>query len=148
MNTEVALQAAEMLLMPWSVETVKPEPNRLDVVIKAETLVAAVAALSQAHWGYLAGITGLDLGADNGHIEALYHFCKGAAIVTLRVRTPRLDATLPSICIVIPAANLYERELREMLGVAVTGLIDSDHLFLPDDWPDGVYPLRKDTVFE
>jgi Ni,Fe-hydrogenase III component G len=148
MSTETALQAAGTLLEPWAVEARNPEPNRLDVVIKAETLLEAVGALSDAHWGYLAGITGLDLGADSSQIEALYHFCNGAAIVTLRVRTPRLDAILPSICAVIPAASLYERELREMFGVAITGLTNLDHLFLPDDWPDGVYPLRKDTVFE
>jgi len=39
----------------------------------------------------------------------------------------------------------YERELLEMFGVAVTGLADTSHLFLPDGWPDGVYPLLKDV---
>jgi Ni,Fe-hydrogenase III component G len=51
---------------------------------------------------------------------------------------------VPSICSVIPAASFFERELAEMLGVVIADAPDSNRLFLPDDWPDGVYPLRKD----
>jgi NADH-quinone oxidoreductase subunit D len=40
---------------------------------------------------------------------------------------------------------LFERELIEMFGVTVTGLADTSHLFLPDGWPEGTYPLLKDT---
>jgi Ni,Fe-hydrogenase III component G len=97
-------------------------------------------------WGYLAGITGLDPGVEAGAMEVLYHFCEGAAVVTLRVRTPRENASVPTICEIIPSATFYERELREMLGVEVEGLADSEYLFLPDDWAKGVYPLRKDAA--
>jgi Ni,Fe-hydrogenase III component G len=148
MNTEPALQAAGALLTPWTVEIYAPESNRLDVVIEATNLLDAVISLSGARWGYLAGITGLDLGEEKQQIEALYHFCNGAAVVTLRVHTQRDNSILPSIGAVIPAAILYERELREMLGVNVTGLTNPDYLFLPDDWPEGVFPLRKDAVLD
>ena len=30
-----------------------------------------------------------------------------------------------------------------MLGIKVIGIPDSRRLFLPDDFPDGVYPWRK-----
>jgi ech hydrogenase subunit E len=36
----------------------------------------------------------------------------------------------------------------EMFGVVVEGTPNTNRLFLPDDWPDGVYPLRKDAVLE
>ena len=36
----------------------------------------------------------------------------------------------------------------EMFGVVVDGTPNPSRLFLPDDWPDGVYPLRKDAVLE
>jgi Ni,Fe-hydrogenase III component G len=148
MNTDFALKTAGDLLAAWIIETTTPEVNRLDAVVDAGNLLAAVRALDGAHWGYLAGITGLDLGVEAGQIEVLYHFCAGEAVVTLRVRTPRDSASVPSICDVLPAASFYERELREMMGVEVIGLTNLDHLFLPDDWPDGVYPLRKDAVLE
>jgi len=33
-----------------------------------------------------------------------------------------------------------------MLGVTFRGAPDTARLFLPDDWPEGVYPLLKDAV--
>lgn len=146
MNTEKALQTAKTLLARWAEETETPEPNRLDVRLATADLLSAVKMLQGTEWGYLAAITGLDLGADAGELEGLYHFCAGAAVVTLRVRTPRAAPTLPSVCAIIPSASFYERELSEMLGVTVVGTPDPARLFLPDDWPEGVYPLRKDLA--
>ncbi len=148
MNTESALQAAGELLKEWATAVSTPETNRLDAVISADNLIAAVNATLSAHWGYLAGITGLDHGTQAGQIEVLYHFCAGAAVLTLRVTIPRDQAVVPSICALLPSAIFYERELREMLGVEVTGLTNTDRLFLPDDWTEGVYPLRKDAVLD
>jgi len=145
MNTDTALKTAGDLLIGWTIETVTPELNRLDVVVDSANLLAAVKVLAANHWGYLAGITGLDLGVEAGQIEVLYHFCSGTAVVTLRVRTPRDHADVPSIASILPSANFYERELHEMLGIGIVSLANSNHLFLPDDWPDGVYPLRKDA---
>lgn len=147
-TVEDRLQTAQELLAAWAGETQTPEPDRLDMVMQADNLVAAVAALDSARWGYLSAITGLDLGADAGQIEVLYHFCEGAAVLTLRVPTPRAAASVPSVCSVIPSASVFERELVEMMGIQVVGTPDAGRLFLADDWPDDVYPLRKDAVLE
>jgi Ni,Fe-hydrogenase III component G len=77
-------------------------------------------------------------------LEILYHFCCHAAIVTLRVKVPRLSPSIPSICSAIPSATLYERELMELFGLEIVGTPNTDRLVLSDDWPKGVYPLRKD----
>ncbi len=142
------LRAASRLLLQWSKETTTPEPNRVDAVIDATDLLAAVKAMQSANWGYLATITGIDLGAEAGEIELLYHFCSGAAVVTLRVRTPRDDPFVPSIYEIVPSVSFYERELIEMLGVTIVNTPNTQRLFLPDDWPAGVYPLRKDFKLE
>jgi Ni,Fe-hydrogenase III component G len=76
----------------------------------------------------------------------LYHFCQDAAVATLRVPLPREAPVVPSICGLIPSASLFERELMEMFGVVCEGTPDPRRLFLPDDWPDGTYPLRKDFI--
>ena len=144
MDRDSALQIAGARLTRWAQDVKEPEPNRLDTSIETSDLVAATAALTEARWGYLTAITGLDLGVEAGAIEVLYHFCAGAAVVTLRVRTPRAAPSVPSICSIIPSAVLFERELSEMFGVMVAGIPNSDRLYLPDDWPAGVYPLRKD----
>jgi Ni,Fe-hydrogenase III component G len=148
MNTAIALTTAAQLLSGLSAETSTPESDRLDVTIDSARLLAAITVISDARWGYLVGITGLDLGPEAGVIEVLYHFCQRAAVLTLRVRTPRDKCAVPSISKIIPPAVFYERELREMLNVTVDGLENADHLFLPDDWPDGVYPLRKDALLK
>ena len=145
MSTEVALQQAEELLATYAKGTAKPEANRLDVTIEGSDLTAAATALQKAHWGYLSALTGVDLGPEEGAIEALYHFCEGAATTTFRVRLPRSGGVVPSLHTLYPNAMFYERELLEMFGVTVTGLADTSHLFLPDGWPDGTYPLLKDV---
>ena len=144
MNIEQELAQAETLLTPWNKETIHPESNRLDVVIVSDDLRAAVTALHDAHWGYLSAITGMDLGTDSAQLEALYHFCSGPAITSLRIRLPHNNASLPSIADIIPPASFFEREIREMLGFKFSESSISERLFLPDDWPEDVYPLRAD----
>lgn len=157
MRLEELLTTAETTLAPWTVGLTRFEGRRLDVVVKRDDLVAAVSALVEARWGYLSAITGLDLPWPKtppkpdapptppleDQLEVLYHFVEGAAVVTLRVRVPYSEARVPSICGPVPTATLYERELREMFGIEVEGTPVTDRLLLPDDWPDGVYPLRK-----
>jgi Ni,Fe-hydrogenase III component G len=121
-------------------------PERLDVNIDANNVTQAVEAIHNPRWGYLAAITGLDLGIESGKIEVLYQFAAGPEILTLRVTTPRAAPSVPSICAILPYASFFERELSEMFGVTVADTPDPSHLFLPDDWPDAVYPLRKDFV--
>ena len=73
----------------------------------------------------------------------LYHFCRGAAIATVRVSLPYDDPTIDTICDILSSASLYEREAAELVGVDFNGTPNTDRLVLPDSWPDGVYPLRK-----
>ena len=141
MTTEKALQTAASILTFWSDNMKTPTPNRLDLFLDKADLVTAVQTLYQAGWGYLAAITGLDLG--DGELEVLYHFCAGAAVVTLRVKVAEETAVIPSIYPIIPSVSFFERELSEMFGITVVGTPNPDHLFLPDIWPEGVYPLRK-----
>ena len=155
MTTETALQQAESVLQPIASELTRPTADRLDAMLAPRDLPRAVEALRQARFGYLSAITGLDVPPVPakgetpevpGQVEALYHFCEGAAVVTLRVKVPYGAASIPSICHVIPSATLFERELAEMFGVTVEGTPNTDHLLLPDEWPAGVYPLRKSFV--
>ena len=149
MNVEQVLQNAEQLLAAWARDTLHPDPNRLDVVVLAEDLRDACSSLVDAHWGFLSAITGMDLGVESGQMEALYHFCSGPAVTTLRVRLPRTgEATLPSISDIIPAASFFEREMHEMLGFTISGISSSERLFIPDDWPEDVFPLRADFSLE
>ena len=140
-----ALEQAQQLLDTWVENWSTPEENRLDAQITVDHLRGAVKRLDEHCWGYLIAITGLDSGAEAGVIEVLYHFSSGAAVLTLRVTIPREKALVPSICSVITYASVFERELSEMFGVEVYDTPDPSRLYLPDDWDEDVYPLRKDV---
>src|SRR5512147_2609334 len=131
MNTKQNLEKAEWLLSNWNKGTGYPEANRLDVVVTAEDLRSAVTTLHEAKWGYLSAITGLDLGVESGQLEALYHFCDGPAITTLKVHLPRTEeAWLPTIEDIIPPATFFERELHETVGFQISGVKSMDRLFI------------------
>ncbi len=146
MTTADQILRFESLLAPFALEFLHLEEGRSDAVVPPARFHQAVEALVSGRWGYLAAITGLDApaGAEApGQVIGLYQFCEGAAVGTIRVSLPYDQAQLPSICDLIPSATLYEREFIEMFGVTITDTPDPSRLLISDDWPDGVYPLRK-----
>jgi len=125
-----------------ALELTNPDRRRIFVKIAPADLAAAAALLRDAYdCAYLATISGLDKGET---FEFLYHFASPVVNINVRTEIPRTDPRLPSICGAIPGAVLYERELQEMFGVVVEGIPDPRRLNLPDDWPEGQFPLRKD----
>jgi Ni,Fe-hydrogenase III component G len=148
LNSEEILALATDLVSAWTwqTETDRPETDRLDVrLASADDLVPIVALLRVKRLGHLAAITGLDPGGESGELEVLYHFCTGPATITLRVRLPRENPSVQSLSALIPMSEAFERELSEMYGINVLGLRNQERLYLPDDWPAGLYPLRKDA---
>jgi NADH-quinone oxidoreductase subunit C len=125
-----------------ALELTNPDRRRVFLKVAPADLVPAVTLLRDKHdCAYLATISGLDTGAA---FEFLYHFASPVVNINVRTEIPKDHPHLASICAVIPGAVLYERELQEMFGVVVDGIPDRRRLNLPDDWPDGQYPLRKD----
>lgn len=146
MDIQTNLDSAQSLLAAWTKKAANPDPTRLDIYMDADKLVEAVQAMVNAKDWHFSAITGLDVShseAPDGAIEVLYHFCKGPAIVSLRVQLPYDLPEVPTICGVIPSASIFERELAEMFGAIIVDAPDHSRLLLPDDWPDFVYPLRK-----
>ena len=96
---------------------------------------------------HLAIISSSDLGAE---VELIYHFTiyyghhLEELSLGLRVNLPKSDLKIPTITDIIPGAIFTERETQEMMGVEVVGIPDKRRLFLPEDFPEGVYPWRKD----
>jgi Ni,Fe-hydrogenase III component G len=75
----------------------------------------------------------------------MYHLTRPAGVVlTLVVNIPKSAPLLQSVSNYFPAADAYERELIDLLGIDVQGLPPGNRYPLPDNWPKGVFPLRKD----
>jgi Ni,Fe-hydrogenase III component G len=144
MDAETTFETVHLLLEDWAERFEIPEPNRLFVYMKqVDDLVPAVVGLRVKKLGYLAALVGIDPGIESEELELLYHFCVDQLMIILRFRIPKANAVVPTLCEIIPSAESFERELREMYGVTVTGLKNPGHLYLPDDWMEGVFPLRK-----
>jgi len=93
-------------------------------------------------------IAGCDLGET---IELNYIFTLGYGkkfgefCVVLKVALPKKDLIVPTITDLVPAALISEREIQEMLGIKVQGIPDARRLFLPEEFPKGVFPWRRDS---
>jgi Ni,Fe-hydrogenase III component G len=87
-------------------------------------------------------ITGLDEGEELGF---LYHVAnESGTILCLHAKAPKADPVIRTVSDRFPSAHIYERELVDLLGARVEGLPPGNRYPLPDGWPEGQYPLRKD----
>ncbi|MFA5113341.1 MAG: NADH-quinone oxidoreductase subunit C [Candidatus Margulisiibacteriota bacterium] len=122
------------------------EKNQKRIYITAdnETAKAIVVCLFAELKVRLSTITGVDTRAG---VELLYHLAADneAQVITVRTLVQKPELEMSSVTPEIPAAEWIEREIAEMLGVKFTGHPNMATLLLPDDWPAGVYPLRKQT---
>jgi membrane-bound hydrogenase subunit beta len=99
-------------------------------------------AVKEMGFNNLCIITGLDLGENLG---AIYHLARPTGeILNLTVQVPKSAPVLQTVTGMFPPADAYERELIDLLGFEVQGLPPGNRYPLPDGWPAGQYPLRKD----
>jgi len=118
------------------------KPNRLYVSIGPENITGAVKLLFEELLGRYVILTGIDTPAG---IEVLYHFSFDGAdlVVTLKVLLDKENPEAESITPIIKGAEWIEREIHELLGVEFSGHPNMKRLILAEDWPAGVYPLRR-----
>lgn len=90
----------------------------------------------------LSTVSGVDL---REGIELLYHFSddRSGTVISIRTMAAKPQPRMPSTVAFMPSALWIEMEIHEMLGLDFEGHPHLKKLLLPDDWPEGVYPLRK-----
>ncbi|MBA7558887.1 Hydrogenase-4 component G [subsurface metagenome] len=93
--------------------------------------------------GRLATASGIDT---RSGIEILYHFMfpKEHQFITVKTKLKKTSLEIESIGAFLPAAIWIEREIFDILGVVFTNHPDPRRLIMADDWPEGVYPYRRD----
>jgi NADH-quinone oxidoreductase subunit C len=90
-------------------------------------------------------ITGID---SDDCFEILYHFANDQTGCFVTVKAFILDREAPSIESItpfLPGAEWIEREIHDILGINFRNHPNLRRLILADNWPEGVYPLRKDV---
>ena len=103
-------------------------------------------AKDELGFDHISTITGRDLGEE---LELIYHIAYQNAIeLSIKTKIPKENPRITTIVDLYPSAGIYEREVHDLLGVVFEGNPDLSPLLLPDNWPKGVYPLRKDVTLE
>ena len=81
--------------------------------------------------------------------EIIYHYAYDQIGCVVNLKTfirDRENPSIESISPFLPAAEWTEREIHDILGIEFKNHPDMRRLLLSDDWPEGVYPMRKDAV--
>lgn len=81
-----------------------------------------------------------------GGIEILYHFDfhNLPQVFSVRVFLKKPELEIESITPYIKGTEWIEREMAELFGITFRNHPNMKALLLPDDWPEGNYPLRRD----
>jgi NADH:ubiquinone oxidoreductase subunit C len=79
-------------------------------------------------------------------IDILYHFDfhNLPQVLSVRVFVKKPELEIESMAPYIKGTEWIEREMNELLGIQFKNHPNMKHLILPEDWPEGKYPLRRD----
>ena len=123
--------------------------DQVTVTVKPDALPDVVAWLYYDQGGWLSVLFGNDERSLNGHFAVYYVLSMEGIVkswVIVKVLVDPVAQEYPSVTPKVPAAVWGEREVRDMYGLRAVGLPDERRLVLPDDWPEDLHPLRKDTM--
>lgn len=115
--------------------------RRIWVEVKKEKAVELMTYMKEKMgFGHLSTISGRDFGDSLG---AFYHLSNPSIVASVLARTETLNPALDTVVNIFPVSENFERELECMFGIRINGLFPGRRYPLPEDWPDGQYPLRK-----
>lgn len=119
--------------------------NRIWIDFQGEDPIELFKYLKGNGYYHLSTITGFDEGEKLG---AIYHITDHKTLVNVKVRTIKSNPVLKSVLPIYPVATSYERELVDLFGITIEGLPEGRNYPLPDDFPKGVHPLRKEVKLD
>ena len=119
-----------------------PRPRRLHLTVASKDYKSVVKLLvKKKEILHISTISGVDTGKE---IEILPHLFGQGTEITIKTSIPRDKPIIDSITDLLPGAMFFEKEVHDLLGVRFRGHPNLTRLILPEDWPEGVHPLRKD----
>jgi len=121
-------------------------PNEVYLETRRESIAAIAARLYKLHKIRLAMMFCIDRCQEEGVFYLQYAFAcdRAGGFILIRTPVPATDPEFPSLTPVIPAVNWQEREIQDWFGLTAAGHPNPRRVALHDDFPDKVYPLRKD----
>jgi len=111
------------------------------------SLVDRLRTIDFLHFHVMSGNDDGDVVTLNVHCSLFREAGAGHRIgITLSVPIPKNDLVIPSLGTRIPGTEFSEREMREMLGIQFEGLVNTNLVFLPEDWDEEIKPWRRDET--
>jgi len=123
--------------------------NQITITVDLNSLPNIVAYLYYDLGGFFPVLFGNDERSLHGSFAIYYALSmeEGEKCwIVVKALVDPIRAEFPSVTPLVPAAVWGEREIRDMYGLEPVGIPDARRLVLPDDWPDELYPLRKDSM--
>ncbi|MEM0025565.1 MAG: NADH-quinone oxidoreductase subunit C [Zestosphaera sp.] len=116
----------------------------IKVVIKADCLRTALESIYKEHDLYFRTMAASDERLKEGLTKLYYVFGIDSEGTNIVFEVPVIDGVkVDTISDLFRASDWYELEAHDLVGVEFNGR-PLRRLVLPDDWPEGLYPLRKD----
>ncbi|MEM6263301.1 MAG: NADH-quinone oxidoreductase subunit C [Bacteroidota bacterium] len=119
--------------------------NEMTIEVKSEQVKEILTVLkTQFGFNYLADITASDLYTDDKRFELAYNIVNLEDRERLRIccRVEEDEPTVDSVIDVWPAAEWFEREAYDMMGIRFNDHPDLRRMFMPEDFQ--YHPLRKE----
>ena len=127
----------------------QPNPFRLFLTVDRENIQDVADYIFNTAKARLILSAATDKSPINNTYEVTYVFSldRDNLIVALKEVVPPSDPRVPSLTNIIPGADWHEREMRDLMGIVPEGHPDPRRLVVSDDWPEDVFPLRKDVPY-
>ncbi|MEM0076613.1 MAG: NADH-quinone oxidoreductase subunit C [Thermoproteota archaeon] len=122
----------------------KDKNGNLWLDVKSEDVTKVLTELKTIGLNFLSCVSGVDC-LDKGFC-LIYHLLSLEdynVVVNVKTYIGREDPRISSVSSIFKVAELYEREVFDLLGIKFIGHPNLKRILLPEDVPEDYHPLRK-----
>jgi len=118
--------------------------DRATLVVAPPAIRTVLRQLRDKGYGALMSVHGVDYWPEEPRFGVLYELLDMREVdrITVKVRVPGDDPTVPSVTPDWPTADFQEREVYDMFGVVFPGHPDPRRILMPEDYEG--HPQRRD----
>ena len=118
--------------------------GKAQIVVNPAMIVAILEHLRAKGFGFLASVHGVDYHPEEPRLGVHYELLDmdSADRLTVKLRVPLANPSVPSVTPNWPTADHQEREVYDMFGVNFTGHPDMRRILMPEDYEG--HPQRRD----
>jgi len=128
-----------------NISFVEDKNGALWIEIDKEKVKEFLEKLKSIGFDFLTCISGVDTG--DGKISIIYHVTSiedYKTLINVKTTLSKDKLEIDSVYEIFNSAEIYEREIYDLLGVKFVGHPNLKRILLPEDLPEDYHPLRKE----